>query len=235
MMEIWAAIDIHLGQVVSLRKGRPEESTLWSNDPLEIADRWQREGAYGLHLIDLDAALGNGSSKAALESIIRKAKIPVQVGGGIRKYDDAERWLSIGVDRVILGTLAFENPTDLNKIMATYGSERTVVAVDYKNGMIVTHGWTQERSLTITEALSNLQAVGVKTVLATATELDGMAKGPDLHTLRSMHNSTTMHILASGGIRTKRDIRELQQIGVQGAIAGRALYEGTLQLSELGR
>jgi phosphoribosylformimino-5-aminoimidazole carboxamide ribotide isomerase len=235
MMEIWAAIDIHLGQVVSLRKGRPEASTLWSTDPLEIADRWQREGAYGLHLIDLDAALGNGSSEAVVESIVHNAKIPVQVGGGIRKYDDAERWLSIGANRVILGTLAYERPTDLNKIITTYGSERTVVAVDYRNGMIVTHGWTQERPLTITEALNNLQAAGVKIVLATATELDGMASGPDLHTLRSMHNSTTMHILASGGIRTKKDIHELQQIGVQGAIAGRALYEGTLQLSELGQ
>lgn len=232
-MEIWAAIDIHRGKVVSLRKGRLEESTLWSTDALETADRWQREGAYGLHVVDLDAALGQASNRTAIESIIRKATIPVQVAGGIRRCDDAKTWLSSGADRVVLGTLAYENPPELHSIIKTFGTERVVVAVDYRNEMIVTHGWTKKQKLGVIEAVNNLQAVGVETVLATATEYDGMAKGPDLETLRHMSISTTIHILASGGIRTVKDVHELQKIGIEGAIVGRALYEGTLRLPEL--
>jgi len=184
-------------------------------------------------VVDLDAALGDGSSRTAVESIVRKAKIPVQVGGGIRRSDDARRWLSLGADRVVLGTLAYENPSELHKIIKTLGPERTVVAIDYRNEMIVTHGWTKKRNLRVIKAVNNLQAAGIETVLATATEFDGMAKGPDLSTLRSMRSSTMMHILASGGIRTINDVHELQEIGVEGVVAGRALYEGSLHPSEL--
>jgi len=232
--EIWAAIDIHLGQVVSLRRGRPEESTLWNSNPVEAADRWQREGAYGLHLVDLNAALGDGSNRNIIELILHDAKIPVQVAGGIRGYEDAERWLAHGAKQIVLGTLAYENPSELRKIIATLGAEKIVVAVDYRNEMIVTHGWKRGRSLRVHEAISNLQAAGIKTVLATATELDGMASGPDLDTIRNIRSSTRMHILASGGIRTINDVHKLQQVGVDGVIAGRALYEGTLHLVDAG-
>lgn len=233
--EIWAAIDLHRGHVVSLRRGRLEESTAWRTDPVEIADRWQREGAYGLHVVDLDAALADVSSRTAVESIIRNARIPVQVGGGIRSSGDAERLLSSGADRVVLGTLAYESPSEFHKIVETYGAERIVVAIDYRNGVIVTHGWTKEQHLTVVEAINSLQVAGIETVLATATEFDGMAKGPDLGTLRSIRSSTLMRILASGGIRTINDVRELEKIGVEGVVAGRALYEGTLRLSELNQ
>jgi phosphoribosylformimino-5-aminoimidazole carboxamide ribotide isomerase len=232
-MEIWAAIDLHRDQVVSLRRGRLEESTLWSTDPLKIASRWQREGAYGLHVVDLDAALGDVSSRTVVKSIVRNARIPVEVGGGIRRFDDVRNWLSLGTDRVVLGTLPYENPSELGKIIKIFGPERIVVAVDYRNETIVTHGWVKKEDLKVIDAVNNLQAAGVETVLATATEFDGMAKGPDLPTLHRLRRSTTMHILASGGVRTINDVRELQKIGVEGVIAGRALYEGTLRLSEL--
>jgi phosphoribosylformimino-5-aminoimidazole carboxamide ribotide isomerase len=232
--EIWAAIDIHLGQVVSLRRGRPEESTIWNSNPIEVADRWQDENAYGLHLVDLNAALGDGSNRNIVESILHNAKIPIQIAGGIRGYKDAKRWLAEGATRVVLGTLAYENPSELHKIIETLGAEKIVVAVDYRNETIVTHAWKREQRLNVHEAIRNLQAAGIKTVLATATELDGMATGPDLDTLRKMRNLTSMHILASGGIRTINDVHKLQQVGVDGVIAGRALYEGTLRLVDVG-
>jgi phosphoribosylformimino-5-aminoimidazole carboxamide ribotide isomerase len=233
--EIWAAIDLHLGQVVCLRKGRLEEPMQWSADPAEAADRWQCEGIYGIHVIDLDAAFGYDSNRGAVKSIVRKAKIPVQVGGGIQSYDDARRLLSSGVDRVVLGTLAYENPPELRRIIKAFGTERIVVATDYRNGKIVTHGWTKERGLGVIEAVKILDAAGIETVLATATEFDGIAKGPDLDTLRSIRSSTTMHILASGGIRTIKDVHELQQMGIESIVVGRALHEGTLDPSELNR
>ena len=231
--EIWAAIDLHLGQVVSLRKGKLEETKVWSTTPLQVANRWQREGASGLHVVDLDAALGHTSNRTVVESIVRNAKIPVQIGGGIRSLDDARRWLSVGADRVILGTLAYANPSELHDILVTLGPERIVVALDYRNHTIVTHGWTKKRDLSIVDAVNNLQAAGVETILATATEFDGMANGPDLDTLHIVRGLTRMRILASGGIRAINDVLELQEIGVEGAIAGRALYEGTFRLSEL--
>lgn len=231
--EIWPAIDLHGGNVVSLRKGKLQDSTLWNSNPLELAEKWQREGASGLHVIDLDAAIEDGSNRTAIESILRDAKIPVQVGGGIRSMDIAERWLTLGADRVILGTLAFENPTELRKIIATEGKGRVVVALDYRDEIIVTHGWVREQGLQVIEAAKNLEKAGVETILVTATEFDGMANGPDLNTLRTLHDSTTMHVLASGGIRTIQDAHELQEIGVEGVVVGRALYDHTLHLSDL--
>jgi phosphoribosylformimino-5-aminoimidazole carboxamide ribotide isomerase len=232
-MEIWAAIDLHRGQVVSLRKGRPEASTLWSNDPLKIAERWESEGAHGLHVVDLDATLGVGNNRTLVASIFHQAKIPVEVGGGIRSFNDIKSWVSSGADRVVLGTLAYEKPSELHGIIKTLGAERIVVAMDYRNDFVVTRGWTREFDLNIIDAAKNLQASGIETVLATATELDGIAKGPDLDTLRRIRKSTRMNILASGGVRTATDVHELQEIGVQGVIVGRALYEGTLRLSDV--
>jgi phosphoribosylformimino-5-aminoimidazole carboxamide ribotide isomerase len=184
-------------------------------------------------LVDLDAALDKGSSRHTIETIIQSVSIPTQVGGGIRKQEDVERWLSIGADRVILGTLAYENPGELQKIITTFGPEKIVVALDYKNEMIVTHGWVKERALNVIEAINNLHAVRAGIILATATQLDGMAKGPDLVMVRKIRRLTAMRILASGGIRTMRDIQELEHVGVEGVIAGRALYEGTLRISDV--
>jgi phosphoribosylformimino-5-aminoimidazole carboxamide ribotide isomerase len=233
LTEIWAAIDLHLGQVVSLRKGRLEEPMMWSADPAEVADRWQHDGIHGIHVIDLDAALGYDSNQDAVTSIVRNAKIPVQVGGGIRSYGHARRLLSSGVDRVVLGTMAYEKPSELRRLIRAFGTGRIVVAIDYKSGRIVTHGWTKERDLGVNEAINGLDAVGIETLLATATEFDGMGKGPDLVTLRRIRSSTTMHILAAGGICTINDVHELQHIGIDGVVVGRALYESTLHLSEL--
>jgi phosphoribosylformimino-5-aminoimidazole carboxamide ribotide isomerase len=232
-LEIWAAIDLHQGRVVSLREGKPELSTVWSDDPLAIAKRFEREGASGLHIIDLDGALATGSNRSIVESIIHNAKIPIQIGGGVRSKADVDRWMKLGVDRVVLGTLAYNDASTLNQVIGEYGRERIVVATDYKNGKIVTKGWTKQEDLSILEAIKRLQDSQIRTILATAVEFDGRAEGPDLVTLRNIRASTDVQILASGGVRTIADVQELRRVGVEGVVIGRALYEGTLDFPEL--
>ena len=231
--EIWAAIDLRRGRVISLRKGNPADGLTWSDDPLAVANRWEREGATGLHVVDLDGALGEGSNRKVIESISRSSRIPVQVGGGIRTIAQAKELLELGIARVILGTVAYDEPSVLSNALRTLGSERIVVAADYKDDVIVTKGWTKESSLNVLEAIIALKTSGVKTVLATAVEFDGTALGPDVGMLRKIRASTRMKILASGGIRTLDDIRELQRIGIDGVIVGRALYEGKVRLGEI--
>ena len=231
--EIWAAIDLRRGSVVSLRKGNPADCDMWSNDPLAIAERWEREGASGLHIVDLDGAFGDGSNSKIVESITRHSKIPVQVGGGIRSTQDAQKWLQNGATRVVLGTLAFSDRDSFTDAVTRLGSERVIVAADYRNGTIVTKGWTEKKQLKVLDAINDLEGIGIKTVLATAVDLDGMALGPDVETLRSIRELSRISILASGGIRTVDDVLELERIGINGVIVGRALYDETFQLSGL--
>ena len=233
--EIWAAIDLRRGRVVCLRRGNPADGLTWSEDPLTVANRWEREDATGLHVVDLDGALGQGSNRKVVESISRKSRIPIQVGGGIRTIAQAKELLELGIARVILGTVAHNEPSVLNNALRSLGSERIVVAADYRHGLIVTKGWTKQISLNILEAINALETSGVKTVLATAVEFDGTALGPDVGMLRKIRASTRMKILASGGIRALEDIRELQRIGIDGVVIGRALYEGTIRLAEISQ
>ena len=232
-MEVWAAIDLHQGRVVTPVRGKPDETTPSSDEPLAVAARWEREGADGLHLVDLDAVLETGSNGAIVESIIRHAKIPVQFGGGLRSITDVKRWLERGVDRVVLGTLAHQDPPALRELLRSCGAERIVVAVDYREGKVVTKGWTKREGLTAVQAVKRLEAMHIQIVLSTAVELDGTAQGPDIATLRTIRNATSLRIIASGGVRNVEDIRELQRIGIDGVVLGRALYEGTTRLSEL--
>lgn len=232
-LEIWAAIDLHRGRVVSLRKGKPADSSTWSDNPLSVAGRWEHEGATGLHIVDLDGALGEGSNRQVIEVISQSSRIPVQTGGGIRTVDQAKEFLELGIARVVLGTIAFTQPSVLNDLLFTLGSARVVIAADYRNNMIVTEGWTKETSVNIIEATKALETCGVKTILATAVELDGTALGPDFDVLRRIRALTRMKILASGGIRDLGDIKQLQRIGIDGLIVGRALYEGKLRLENI--
>jgi len=232
-VEVWAAIDLLRGRVVSLRKGNPTDRTEWRGDALAFAKRWQTEGATGLHIVDLDGAFQTGSNRDTVESIVRVASIPVQVGGGIRTLMDAKRWLELGVQRVILGTLAYSLPSSIISIIDEFGSDRVVVALDYKEGRVVTQGWTKTENLELTEAITRLQTAHVETLLATAVQFDGTGAGPDWKTLETLRDLTTMRILASGGVRTADDVSGLRRIGMHGVILGRALYDGTLNLAEL--
>lgn len=234
-MEVWAAIDLLRGKVVTLAQGDASRRTVWKGEPTELAKRWEMEGADGLHIVDLDAAFGTGSNQSIVESIVKRAKTRVQVGGGVRSQERVERLLDLGVDRVILGTLAYKEPGILLKLLEKFSSGKIVVAVDYKKGKVMSSGWKDDEGVSALKAARKFEAVGVNNVLVTAVGRDGMGMGPDVATVRKICASTGMRILASGGIRNERDVEALRRAGADGAVLGRALYEGTIKMGELKR
>jgi phosphoribosylformimino-5-aminoimidazole carboxamide ribotide isomerase len=233
LMELWAAIDLLSGDVVTLRQGKEAMKTTWKEGAVDVAAKWEREGADGLHIIDLDAAFGKGSNRKAISKILERAKIPVEVGGGVRSRATAESLLESGAARVILGTLAYKEPETLLELLRQRGSDRIVVASDYESGSVVTSGWTASLDVGVLEAAKRFEAAGVVNLLATAVGRDGMATGPDLEMIRALSASTRkLKVIASGGIRNVRDLLELDRIGAAGAVIGRALYDGGVRLGE---
>ena len=234
-MELWAAIDLLEGAAVTLVQGRATERTIWEGSPLQLARRWQDEGADGLHVIDLDATFGTGSNAETARQIIRESRVPVQVGGGIRSLWEASGWLEDGAERVVLGTLAFSDPAAARGVIEAHGAERVVVAADYREGMIVARAWKENQGIPLFEGARELEAQGFRNLLTTAVGRDGMRSGPDVATVRELSLLTRMNIIASGGIRDATDLLELEHAGASAAIVGRALYEGTVKLAEVKR
>jgi phosphoribosylformimino-5-aminoimidazole carboxamide ribotide isomerase len=232
MMELWAAIDLMEGSVVTLVQGRPGEKTRWTEDPLQFAERWQTEGADGLHIIDLDAAFERGSNRETIMKIIKNASVPVQVGGGLRTEEGARKWLADGASRVIIGTMAYSQPSVLVELLDSYGPERVVVAADYKDGEVVTKGWKEGQGISLESAVEKFERAGVTNLLTTSVGRDGTGSGPDVETVSTLSRTTRMGIIASGGIRDARDLENLAEAGAKGAVIGKALYDGTLKLSE---
>ena len=233
MLELWAAIDLLSGSVVTLKQGKEDMKTIWDEGAVEVAERWEKEGADGLHIIDLDAAFGKGSNGKIISRIIEKAKIPVEVGGGVRSRASADSWLDSGAARVIVGTLAYKEPETLSALLSERGPEKIVVASDYADRKIVTSGWTTRQDVGVLEAARKLEAAGVVHLLTTAVGRDGMATGPDLDMLRVLCAfSTKLKVLASGGIRNLGDLVEIERRGAVGAVIGRALYDGGIDLED---
>lgn len=234
MLELWAAIDLLSGSVVTLRQGKEAMKTSWGGSAADVAARWERDGADGLHIIDLDAAFGKGSNRETILAILKRAKVPVQVGGGVRSLKAAESWLSSGATRVIVGTLAYKEPESLASLLGRHGPERVVVAADYAaDGMVLTKGWTAQQEIGVLEAAERLQAAGVVNLLATAVGQDGTAKGPDFATTKALcARNKKLRVIASGGIRSVDDLTELASDGAAGAVLGRALYDGSVRLAQ---
>jgi len=233
LLELWAAIDLLSGSVVTLKQGKEEMKTTWEEGAVDVAARWEMEGADGLHVIDLDAAFGKGSNSKTISKIIERAKIPVEVGGGVRSRAAAESWLQSGAARVILGTLAYKEPETLSELLRLRGPEKIVVASDYAEGKVVTSGWTTRQDVGVLEAARKLEGAGVVNLLATAVGRDGMATGPDLETIRVLCAfSRKLKVIASGGIRSLHDLIQIESRGAAGAVIGRALYDGSIELGD---
>jgi phosphoribosylformimino-5-aminoimidazole carboxamide ribotide isomerase len=240
LLELWAAIDLLSGAVVTLQQGREATKTTWGEGALEVAARWEHEGADGLHIIDLDATFGKGSNRATIMAILKRAKIPVEVGGGVRTRSVAESWLESGAARVILGTLAYNEPETLSRLLRVRGAEKVVVASDYADGKVVTSGWKVRQDVGVLDAAKGFEAAGVVNLLATAVGRDGMGTGPDLATMKALcASSKRLRVIASGGIRDVEDLKKIERLGAAGAVIGRALYDGGIRLgeakAELGR
>lgn len=232
-MLIYPAIDIKNGKCVRLTQGMKEEETIYFENPWQVALDWQNKGAKQLHLVDLDGAFdGISGNLEAVKKIIEKVEIPVQIGGGIRQLDTLSRLLDLGAWRCILGTKALEDPEMLKEAIKRFG-DRVVVSVDAKDGKVAIEGWTKVGNQDALEFILRLEEMGLKTLVYTDIARDGMLKGPNIDALKRLLSVVSMEIIASGGVSSLEDLFDLKSIGANGAIVGKALYEGAITMKEI--
>jgi phosphoribosylformimino-5-aminoimidazole carboxamide ribotide isomerase len=227
------AIDLRGGRAVRLRKGDPNEETEYSDDPVEVAVRFQEEGARRLNVVDLDAALGEGDNREVVEAIAHAVAVPVQVGGGLRTMEDISQALAAGAARAILWTAAATDPAFVATAVEEY-AERIVVAVDVRAGRLMTKGSVEEGP-ELVEVLAALDEAGAPRYLVTSVARDGTLDGPDLRLYSQVLNLTKRPVIASGGVRDAEDIWKLRDLGCEAAVVGKSLYEKTLKLSQVIR
>lgn len=234
-MDVIPAIDLLGGRCVRLHQGDYNQVTTFSEDPRGQALEWQRQGAQRLHLVDLDGARqGNPVNDAAVAAITQALSIPVQLGGGVRSLERAERLLALGLDRVILGTLAVEEP-ELVCRLAERHPGRIVVGIDARDGLVATRGWLQTSTLPATEVARRFEGSGVAALITTDIATDGTLAGPNLAFLRAMAQASSVPVIASGGVASLSDLLSLltlAPLGLAGVVIGRALYDGAVDLAE---
>lgn len=229
-MKLFPAIDLIDGKAVRLVKGDYARMTVYSDDPASVARGFSAAGATCLHLVDLEGARdGNTPNFDTVRHIIDSTDLFVEIGGGIRHDETVEKYLSIGASRVILGTAALKDPAFLDRMIACYG-ERIAVGVDIRDGMVAVKGWTELSSVTCFDFCESLEKRGVSTVICTDISKDGLLSGTN-HTLYSeMAARFSMQLVASGGVSSAEDVRKLKELGIYGAILGKALYTGAIDL-----
>ena len=234
-MEIIPAIDLLGGACVRLHQGDYNQVTRFSDDPVAQALSWQEQGATRLHLVDLDGAKsGDPVNDASVRAITAALTIPVQLGGGVRSVERAESLLACGLDRVILGTAAIENPALVGELASKYPN-RIIVGIDARDGKVATRGWIEESNVEATTLAKELSQVGIAAIISTDIATDGTLAGPNLDALRSMAEASAVPVIASGGVGCMADLLALLALephGVSGVIVGRALYDGRVMLRE---
>ena len=231
-MIVIPAIDLKDGRCVRLCQGRMQEETVYSQDPAEVARRWEDEGAQLLHVVDLNGAVvGTPRNRKAIEAVLKAASIPVQVGGGIRTMETVSAYLSSGVERVVLGTAVVRDRSVLEEACSCFPG-RVLVGVDAQGGKVAVKGWTEVADQDAADFVGRLTGLAVYAVIYTDIARDGMLEGPNLEGLRRMAAACPAPLIASGGITRTEDLRQLRALGpkVIGAIVGKALYEGVLDL-----
>jgi phosphoribosylformimino-5-aminoimidazole carboxamide ribotide isomerase len=231
-MIIYPAIDIIGGKCVRLQQGSYSDVTVFGDNPAEMAEKWEEQGAQYLHVVDLDGARSGKSENAeVIREIANTLSIPVQLGGGIRSLDTIEKMLSCGVSRIILGTSAVNNQEMLKAALKEY-NEKIVVGIDAKDGMVAIHGWEKTSDLTAIDFARKVEKLGAKTIIYTDISRDGMLKGPNLIAMADMAKNVSIDVIASGGVSCLKDITDLKTTGVSGVIVGKALYTGNINLTE---
>ena len=234
-MEITPAIDLLGGACVRLHQGDYDQVTRFSDDPVAQALSWQSQGATRLHLVDLDGAKrGEPINDAAVRAITAALDIPVQLGGGVRSLERAEELIACGLDRVILGTVAIEQP-ELVQELAHRHPGRIIVGIDANNGWVATRGWIEQSDVLATDLAKKFSAAGIAAIITTDIATDGTLAGPNLEALRTMAQCSAVPVIASGGIGCMADLLSLlplEPLGVTGVIVGRALYDGRVDLAE---
>ncbi len=235
-MKLYPAIDLKDGNCVRLIQGDYNEVTVYGSNPAEMAKKWESLGGDYLHIVDLDGAKeGKGINDEAIRAIVSAINIPIELGGGIRSLEDITAKLDMGVDRVILGSAAIKNKALVKEAIDTFGADKIVVGVDAKGGMVAIEGWLEVTDVSALEFCKELEAIGVKTVIYTDIAKDGMMQGPNIEETARLVESTKLDIIASGGVSTLEDLKKLEAIKVYGAIIGKALYIGAIQLEEAAK
>ena len=234
-MIIFPAIDIKEGNVVRLAQGKFDQVTEYSGAPAAMAKLWEKKGSQWLHVVDLDGAkTGEMQNVEIILNIAKSVNIPIQTGGGIRKEEDIQKLLEGGIARVILGTRVIEDRSFLKKIIRQW-KDKIAVSLDCSNGMVAQRGWTSTSNLKATDFVKDLEELGLSCLIYTDIARDGMLSGPNFESLEELAGTTNIPIIASGGISDIEDIKKLLAIedeGIIGAITGRAIYEGKLDLKE---
>ena len=232
-MEVIPSIDLKSGRCVRLYQGDYQRETVYSDDPLAVAQGWQDQGAPRLHLVDLDgAAAGTLVNLDVISNILHRLTIPVQVGGGIRDQQTAERLLAGGAHRVVIGTAAVQDPGLVRQLCREYGSNRVVVAVDAREGQVAIRGWTENTSVSTLDLANQMSLLGVTRLLYTDIHRDGTLTEPNFAANARLVKETGLAVLASGGIASVEHIRGLAQTGVEGVVVGSALYTGAMSLTD---
>lgn len=232
-MKLYPAIDLKGGKCVRLLQGDYSKETIYSENPSEIAKRWEALGGDFLHLVDLDGAKsGQRINNEIIQQIVNAVNIPVELGGGIRNLETIEYYLNLGVNRVILGSAAIKDKKLVEKAINQFGSDKIVIGVDAKSGKVAIEGWLEVTDITALQFCKELEDLGVKTVIYTDIAKDGMMQGPNIEETQKLVESTHLDIVASGGVSSLKDLQALEKIKVQGAIIGKALYTGAIQLDE---
>ncbi len=238
-MEIIPAMDLKNGQCVRLKQGEFDDVTVYSISPLETARMFESHGAGRLHLIDLDGAQTGASAQSeVINEIVSGCAIPVQLGGGIRSILAIERWLELGIDRVIVGSLAVTEPAMLQEALRRFSANRIVLAVDARDGLVAIDGWQTATQLSAAELAMLFADHGLDHVLYTDIARDGMFSGPNLAATKRLAQETGMRVIASGGVSSLQDLErlaEIEEFGVESVVVGKAFYEGRIKPEDVFR
>jgi phosphoribosylformimino-5-aminoimidazole carboxamide ribotide isomerase len=229
MVNVIPCVDIQRGRAVRLYKGDPKLETVYFDSPLEAALFWANRGAKIVHLVDLDAATGAGENRAIILEIAKVLGVPVEVGGGIRSLESARELLNGGVQRIIIGTAAVTNPELLKAAILEFGTDKVVVSLDAKDGLVAVKGWAEQSTLTAVELAAQVWEAGIRTLIYTDIARDGTLEGLNPEPLKPMRLAWAGELIAGGGVRDQADIRLLETLRIEAVIVGRAIYEGTLK------
>jgi phosphoribosylformimino-5-aminoimidazole carboxamide ribotide isomerase len=231
-MEIIPAIDLKGGKCVRLYQGDYNQQTIFDEEPIAVALGWQSQGAKWLHIVDLDgAAVGEPRNMTVVEKIMKESSLLVELGGGIRREDIAEKLLQKGVSRIILGTTAIENPRLVERLCQRFG-QAIVVSIDARDGRIAIHGWQKDTATDVLQLTREMVEIGLSRFIYTDIKRDGTLTEPNFDAVQELVSCLNVPVIAAGGISRLEHLRKLKELGVEGAIIGKALYTGDIDLKE---
>lgn len=232
-MDIIPAIDIKDGKCVRLFQGNYLKEKVFGNDLIEIATKWIDLGAKRLHIVDLNGAKdGSRKNKSIVKELVEFSDIPIQIGGGVRKFSDAKYLIELGVDKIIFGTSAVQNPSEITSTLEKFGSESVIVGIDAKNGIVQTNGWLIESKISSNVLFKNMINLGVEQFIYTDVTRDGTLSEPNYEQIIEILENFNVKLTVAGGVATIDQLMKLKSIGAYSAISGMALYEGKINLEE---